>query len=114
MVLTTGRETRLERRPVPTTRDDDHALVDVDLCDICGSDLHAPDLPQVYLGGVIMGHEPAGRIAAVGRDVNGWRVGQRVAINPNASSAAVRSGSCAAGWRGTFERSRCLRAPPIV
>src|SRR5690349_2097137 len=82
MVLTDDRKTRLERRPVPAPRDD-QVLVDVDLCGICGSDLHAPDLREVYLGGFIMGHEPAGRIAGVGRDVSGWRVGQRVAINPN-------------------------------
>jgi Alcohol dehydrogenase GroES-like domain len=76
MVLTNDRKTRLERRPVPTPRDD-QVLVDIDLCGICGSDLHAPDLREVYLGGFIMGHEPAGRIAGVGRDVSGWRVGQR-------------------------------------
>lgn len=88
MVLTHDRETRLERRPVPTPRDD-QVLVDVDLCGICGSDLDAPDLLEVYLGGFIMGHEPAGRIARVGRDVSGWRVGQRVAINPNGDTCGV-------------------------
>jgi threonine dehydrogenase-like Zn-dependent dehydrogenase len=86
MVLTNDRETRLERRPVPAPRDD-QVLIDVDLCGICGSDLDAPDLPEVYLGGLIMGHEPAGRIARVGRDVSGWRVGQRVAVNPNGTLA---------------------------
>jgi D-arabinose 1-dehydrogenase-like Zn-dependent alcohol dehydrogenase len=74
MVLTNDRETRLERRPVPTPRDG-QVLVDIDLCGICGSDLDAPDLHEVYLGGFIMGHEPTGRIARVGRDVSGWRVG---------------------------------------
>jgi D-arabinose 1-dehydrogenase-like Zn-dependent alcohol dehydrogenase len=88
MVLTNDRTTRLERRPVPTPRDD-QVLVDIDLCGICGSDLHAPDLREVYLGGFIMGHEPAGRIAGVGRDVSGWRVGQRVAINPNGDTCGV-------------------------
>jgi hypothetical protein len=37
MVLTSDRKTRLERRPVPTPRDD-QVLVDIDLCGICGSD----------------------------------------------------------------------------
>src|SRR6201982_3340878 len=81
MVLTTDRETRLERRPVPTPRDAP-VLVAVALCGICGSDLDAPDLHEVYLGGFIMGHEPTGRIAGVGHDVSGWRVGQRVGIQP--------------------------------
>ena len=63
MVLTAERRLVLERRPVPTPRAD-QVLVDVELCGICGSDLHAPDLPQVYRGGLILGHEPVGRIAA--------------------------------------------------
>jgi D-arabinose 1-dehydrogenase-like Zn-dependent alcohol dehydrogenase len=87
MVLT-AEPAGLERRPVPTPRAD-QVLVDVELCGICGSDLHAPDLPQVYRGGFILGHEPAGRIAAVGREVTGWRVGQRVSINPNGDICGV-------------------------
>jgi threonine dehydrogenase-like Zn-dependent dehydrogenase len=82
MVPTTDRFTVLERQPVPTPRDD-QVLVGVDLCGICGSDVHAPQTPEVYLGGFIMGHEPVGRIARVRPDVWGWRVGQRVGINPN-------------------------------
>ncbi|HEY2656754.1 MAG TPA: hypothetical protein VGI55_13260, partial [Solirubrobacteraceae bacterium] len=49
MVLTNDRKTRLERREVPTARED-QVLVDVDLCGICGSDLDAADLTEVYLG----------------------------------------------------------------
>src|SRR5690348_6860110 len=94
MVLTNDRKTRLERRPVPAPRED-QVLVDIDLCGICGSDLHAPDLREVYPGGFIMGHEPAGRIAGVGRDVSGWRVGQRGGHQPE---------------RG---RVRCLRGVPL-
>ena len=113
MVLTTSRETRLERRPMPTTRDD-QVLVDVDLCGICGSDLHAPDLPEVYLGGFIMGHEPAGRIAGVGRDVSGWRVGQRVAINPNGDTCGVCEACRSGRWNhcipATMERTVGLQA----
>ena len=88
MVLTNDRKTRLERRPVPTPSDD-QVLVNVDPCGICGSDLHAPDLREVYLGGFVMGHEPAGRIAGVGGDVSGWRVGQRLTINPNGYTCGV-------------------------
>jgi D-arabinose 1-dehydrogenase-like Zn-dependent alcohol dehydrogenase len=113
MVLTKDRESRLERRPVPAPRDD-QVLVDVDLCGICGSDLHAPDLPEVYLGGFIMGHEPAGRIARVGRDVSGWRVGQRVAINPNGDTCGVCEACCSGRLNhcipATMERAVGLQA----
>src|SRR6476660_4722612 len=70
MVLRADRSMGLERRPVPTPRDD-QVLVDIDLCGICGSDLDAPLLAEVYLGGFVMGHEPAGRIARVGGGVSG-------------------------------------------
>ena len=113
MVLTNDRETRLERRPVPTPRDD-QVLVDIDLCGICGSDLDAPDLREVYLGGFIMGHEPAGRIAGVGRDVSGWRVGQRVAINPNGDTCGVCEACRSGRWNhcipATMERAVGLQA----
>ena len=95
MVLRTDRSIGLERRPVPIPRDD-QVLVDIDLCGICGSDLDAPLLPEVYLGGFVMGHEPVGRIARVGRDVAGWHAGQRVCINPNGNTCGVCE-ACRAG-----------------
>src|SRR6202521_5832080 len=68
----------------------------------------------VYLGGFIMGHEPAGRIAHVGRDVSGWRVGQRVAINPNGDTCGVceacRSGRLNHCIPATLERAIGLQA----
>jgi threonine dehydrogenase-like Zn-dependent dehydrogenase len=103
MVLTAEGRLVLERRPVPTPRAD-QVLVDVELCGICGSDLHAPDLPQVYRGGFILGHEPVGRIAAVGQEVTGWRVGQRVSINPNGDICGV----CAFCRTGRF--NFCVQA----
>src|ERR1700756_4717104 len=65
VVLTTDRGITLEDRPRPDLRPD-QVLVEVDLCGICGSDLHASQLPQVYRGGCILGHESTGRIAAGG------------------------------------------------
>lgn len=57
-------------------------LVDIKACGVCASDLHVvqgttphgPVLPQ------ILGHEPAGVVAAVGPDVEGWLPGDRVAF----------------------------------
>jgi 2-desacetyl-2-hydroxyethyl bacteriochlorophyllide A dehydrogenase len=69
-------------RPVPEPRAD-QVLVEVDLCGICGSDLHAHDLPEVYRGGFVLGHEFSGRIHALGDQISGWSVGERVALNPN-------------------------------
>jgi threonine dehydrogenase-like Zn-dependent dehydrogenase len=82
VVLTADGQIALQDRPRPTLRSD-QVLVEVDLCGICGSDLHASQLPQVYHGDCILGHESTGRVAAVGDDVAEWAVGQRVAVNPN-------------------------------
>lgn len=95
VVLTTDRRIVLEPRAEPRLRPD-QVIVDIDLSGICGSDLHAPQLPQVYRGGFVMGHEPSGRISHVGDLVTGWRVGQRVAINPNGNVCGVCA-HCVAG-----------------
>lgn len=82
VVFTADARIALQDRPYPTLRPD-QVLVEVDLCGICGSDLHASQLPQVYRGDCILGHESTGRIAAVGAEVADWAIGQRVAVNPN-------------------------------
>jgi threonine dehydrogenase-like Zn-dependent dehydrogenase len=65
VLLTRDRRIVLDSRREPQGRPD-QVIVEVDLCGICGSDRHSPDLPQVYRGGFVLGHEAAGRIAAVG------------------------------------------------
>jgi threonine dehydrogenase-like Zn-dependent dehydrogenase len=90
VLLTADGHIALQDRPRPTVRPD-QVLVEVDLCGICGSDLHASQLPQVYRGDCILGHESTGRVAAVGDDVGDWAVGQRVAVNPNGNV----DGTCA-------------------
>ena len=82
VVLTADGRIALQDRPRPTLRPD-QVLVEVDMCGICGSDLHASQLPQVYRGDCILGHESTGRVAAVGDEVADWAAGQRVAVNPN-------------------------------
>src|SRR6201993_5217343 len=90
VVLTADGRITLQDRPRPALRPD-QVLVEVDLCGICGSDLHASQLPQVDRGDCVLGHESTGRIAAVGDDVADWAVGQRVAVNPNGNV----DGTCA-------------------
>ena len=89
VVLTAQGRIALEDRPQPELRPD-QVLVEVDLCGICGSDLHASQLPQVYRGDCILGHESTGRVAAVGDEITDWAAGQRVAVNPNGNV----DGSC--------------------
>lgn len=57
----------------------DEVLVRVDACGVCGSDVmewyRKPKAP------VVLGHEIAATIEEVGADVEGWAVGDRVAVS---------------------------------
>src|SRR5882757_8137508 len=88
VILDEQRRIVLGERSTPMPRPD-QVLVEIDLCGICGSDLHSPDLPQVYRGGFVLGHEMSGRVAEVGADVSDWSVGDRVALNPNGNVCGV-------------------------
>jgi 2-desacetyl-2-hydroxyethyl bacteriochlorophyllide A dehydrogenase len=63
----------------------DEVLIKVQYCGICGSDLH------VFKEGAAVGfgHEYSGDIVKLGSAVKGWKVGERVAIEPS-----VACGEC--------------------
>jgi threonine dehydrogenase-like Zn-dependent dehydrogenase len=113
VVFTANGRIALQDRPRPILRRD-QVLVEVDLCGICGSDLHASRLPQVYRADCILGHESTGRIIALGDEVADWAVGQRVAVNPNGNvdgtCAACRSGRPNFCRRATMETALGLQA----
>jgi propanol-preferring alcohol dehydrogenase len=73
-----GEPLAIEEVPIPALAPDE-VLVETHTCGICRTDLHiqdglayVPNLPH------IPGHEPAGTIVELGRDVKGLRPGQRV------------------------------------
>ncbi len=75
----------IESRPLPVPKDD-QVLVQLDYVGICGSDSHL--FANGYIGEshvtepMVLGHEPAGVVAAVGKDVTHLKVGDRVTIEP--------------------------------
>jgi len=81
MVLETAR-TPLRMRelptPVPAARE---ILLEVAACGVCRTDLHVVDgeLPNPKLP-LIPGHEIVGRVAALGADVAGFAVGERIGV----------------------------------
>ncbi len=67
-----------EEIPVPTLEADE-VLVQVRVVGLCQSDIKKIRYP-LYEPPRIFGHETAGTIAAIGSEVKGWTVGQRVAV----------------------------------
>lgn len=84
----------LEDVPVPQIGPND-ALIKVQFCGICGSDIHSFTTGMFVKPGQIMGHEFSGEIAEVGDTVTGLRRGDRV----TGFSAGV-CGTCDACQRG--------------
>lgn len=65
-------------------------LVRVAACGICGSDIHGMDgSTGRRVPPLIMGHEAAGTIAALGPGVDGWALGERVTFD-----STVYCGEC--------------------
>ncbi len=82
-------------------------VLKVSHCGICGSDLHSTEPGLLLLpGGSVMGHEFSGEIAAVGRNTDGWKVGQKVAAMP-----VITCGICPPCMRG--EAYACDKATTI-
>jgi (R,R)-butanediol dehydrogenase/meso-butanediol dehydrogenase/diacetyl reductase len=78
-----ARQVTVEPWPTPTLGAQD-VLVEVDHCGVCGSDIHIilEGWGQAPEGGAVEGHEWSGTVAAVGPDVAGWAVGDRVVGRP--------------------------------
>lgn len=84
-VLVGARRIEVQERPVPSPAPDE-VLVRIGAVGVCGSDVHFYEdgrLGDWELDGpLVLGHESGGEIAAVGRDVDASRVGERVSIEP--------------------------------
>lgn len=75
--------------PDPAPGPDD-VLIAVAACGICGSDVHGMDgSTGRRRPPIIMGHEAAGTIAALGANVRGWAAGDRVTFD-----STIYCGAC--------------------
>lgn len=88
----------VEERNVPKIEEPLDVILKVRLCTICGTDIHAEELP---LPDVVMGHEVVGEIVDKGAGVEDFMIGDRVV-----ASCMLSCGYCASCQQG--EPSACL------
>jgi len=86
-------------------------LLRVRACGICGSDIHGWDgSTGRRRPPLIMGHEAAGEIVALGPEVTGWKTGERVTFDSTISCGQCRY--CRAGHINLCENRRVLGVAP--
>lgn len=85
VVLHKPHDLRLEERPIPDVSDD-QVLVSVRKVGVCGSDIHYWDRgrigPIIVTVPMVLGHECAGEVVTMGKDVTHLHIGDRVALEP--------------------------------
>ena len=78
---------RLRDCPVPTPGKGE-VLIHVKVCGLCSTDLKLLHGDYKTKTPVILGHEFAGKVVALGKGVRGFHMGDRVAVDPNTSCGA--------------------------
>lgn len=76
---------RIEELPMPTPGADE-VLLRVRACGICGTDMHIFDGDEGAAptpSGTVLGHEFAGEVVAVGKNVKRIKVGDSACVDPN-------------------------------
>src|SRR4051794_40916443 len=90
MMLREYKQLEVINVPVPTPAQDE-VLIRVKACGVCGSDVHGYDGSSGRrIPPIVMGHEAAGVVAAMGSNVSGIREGDRVTFD-----STIYCGSCA-------------------
>jgi L-iditol 2-dehydrogenase len=79
------RDMRMEQEDIPTIEDDE-VLVKIEYVGICGSDVHYYEYGRIgdYVVDkpLILGHECAGTVVEIGKNVSSHKIGDRVALEP--------------------------------
>ncbi|MDZ7292470.1 MAG: zinc-dependent alcohol dehydrogenase family protein [candidate division KSB1 bacterium] len=94
----------IEERPTPKVGPHE-VLVQIGACGICGTDLHIFAGEAHARPPVILGHEFAGTVVEVGKEVRDLHLGDKVAVDPN-----IACGGCYYCHRGQVNFCENLRA----
>src|SRR6267142_5848846 len=106
LLLSQYKHLEIAELPEPTPGPGE-VLVRVAACGICGSDVHGYDGSSGRrIPPIVMGHEAAGRVAAVGPQVTGWAEGDRITFDSTISCGTCRY--CARGEINLCDHRRVL------
>ena len=89
-------------RPVPGAGE---AVIRITATTICGTDVHILKGEYPVERGLTVGHEPVGRVEALGPGVTGFRVGDRVIAGAITLAGSARLASTASTRNAVVERS---------
>ena len=101
--------------PLPADPGPDEVQVKLRSVGICGSDMHwyldgsIYGFPATYP--LVLGHEPAGEVLAVGSGASGLRPGDRVSIEPTISCGHCEY--CARGQHNNCLQSQFMGSPQL-
>jgi L-iditol 2-dehydrogenase len=113
-VLHAPGDVRVEDRPVPEPGPRE-VLVEISAVGVCGSDVHYYEHGRigdfVVREPLVLGHEAAGRVAAVGSEVGRHAVGDRVTLEPGVPCGRCRQ--CRAGRYNLCPDVQFFATPPV-
>ncbi len=96
----------VEIREIPEPKiKEDEVLIEVKAVSVCGSDLHIYHDHHPYWPPVVLGHEFSGVIADVGKEVTGWKIGDRIVSETRTGSCGVCY-TCQSGFPQVCEQKR--------
>lgn len=105
--MTGARKMEWEERDIPRPGKGE-LLIKLEYVGVCGSDLHfysegrlANWVPE---GPLVLGHEPGGIVSEIGEGVEGFRIGDKVALEPG-----VPCGECEECRKGLYNLCKNLR-----
>ena len=104
-----GDKFAVEERPMPEP-DVGEVLFRTHYSGICGTDLHAPDL-NFYTPGVVIGHEFAGEVAAVGLALKN---GKLATGRPSILGATSAAHATSVGMAGQIFAAQTNSAPRLA
>lgn len=75
----------LKEMQKPAIERPDHIIGEIEVCSICGTDVHMTNVPAGYPAtpGTILGHELVAKVVEAGAGATEFKVGDRFVVNPN-------------------------------